>query len=154
LDKSILLRLSKFCASRERCNFDVYNKALSIGVPKSEISIYLKTLTKEGFIDEERFVKAFINDAIKFNKWGPRKIEMALLAKKIPASLLIYLNEKMEKGEFEPLIHTLANAKWNTLSIQTEKVKREKTIKYLISKGFPLPLAKKTTQNIIQENPN
>ena len=43
----------------------------------------MEYLTKNKFVDDERYARAFALDKIRYNKWGRRKVEQALWAKRI-----------------------------------------------------------------------
>ena len=45
-------------------------------------------LKAEKYIDEARYCRSFINDKLRFNKWGRKKIEFALKQKQIPLELI------------------------------------------------------------------
>ena len=48
-------------------------------LPEDAIARNMEFLTQKKFIDDERFARFFINDKIKYNKWGRRKVEQAIV---------------------------------------------------------------------------
>ena len=66
----------------------------------------VERLTKERYIDEERYARAFVKDKIRYNKWGRRKVEQALWMKHISDDIqqqvLDEIDEKPETGALCP----------------------------------------------------
>ena len=58
----------------------------------------MEFLTQKKFVDDERFARFFINDKIKYNKWGRRKVEQALWMKHIPKEISDPIVEEIEDG--------------------------------------------------------
>ena len=77
-------KLSAYCSSAERCRADVEEKLRKAEASEEEKENILERLVAEGFIDERRYAKAFAADKFRFSKWGKRKIEFALRAKRVP----------------------------------------------------------------------
>lgn len=68
---------------------EVDKKLTSLGISKtSKISIINK-LTKEGYLNDEKYVKAFIQDQINLTPNGPKKIALELKKKGIKDDLII-----------------------------------------------------------------
>lgn len=78
----------RYCAYQERCTHEVEHKLHTLSCPPSQISAYLCYLREEDFLKESRYAELFVRGKVNNNKWGPRKIEMALMAKKVPLSLI------------------------------------------------------------------
>jgi len=88
LDPIIQRKIMRYCAYQERCTSEVEHKLRVLGCPPSQVSVYLCYLNAEDFLKEARYTEVFVRGKVKNNKWGPRKIELALMAKKVPHSLI------------------------------------------------------------------
>ena len=69
-----LNRMANLCARREYCVFDIKSKLMRYELGHESIERIIEHLIKEKYIDELRFARSFINDKIRFNKWGRVKI--------------------------------------------------------------------------------
>lgn len=78
----------RYCAYQERCTYEVEHKLLVLGCPPNKITAYIRYLSVEDFLKEARYAEVFVRGKINNNKWGPRKIEMALMAKKVDSALI------------------------------------------------------------------
>ena len=82
--EQILAKLTASCARAEHCLDDMRKKMERWQVEVDVQEEALRYLVKEKFIDESRYARYFINDKIKYNRWGRRKVEQALYFKHIP----------------------------------------------------------------------
>lgn len=69
----------------ERCIQDVQKKIDAAGLPPDASERIIARLLKERFIDESRYTRFFVNDKLRFNKWGRVKIGYELYKKNIPS---------------------------------------------------------------------
>ena len=61
-----------------------------------QISAYLHYLREEDFLKESRYAELFVRGKVNNNKWGPRKIEVALKSKKVDPTLIRHELEKFD----------------------------------------------------------
>ena len=130
-------KIRHWCARCERSRFETKAKLNRLGASPREADDFLDILEKEGFIDEERFMSAFIHDHFKLKNWGPRKLYHALLKKGcesylIEESLALITSEEVEKA----LNQTISSR--FTLYPDEHKTHRERLIRYLQNRGYTL----------------
>lgn len=126
----------RYTAYRERAPKEVADKLAEWDAKPEEIEKILKALKIENFINEERFARAFCHDKFKFNKWGKRRISNEIRKYALPANIveqgLTYINQV----EYEITLNQLAHAKWSKLKEPILFKKKQKTVNYLIQKGY------------------
>ena len=86
----------RYCAYQERCTQEVEHKLHTLGCPPRQISAYLHYLREEDFLKESRYAELFVRGKVNNNKWGPRKIEVVLKAKKVDPTLIRHELEKFD----------------------------------------------------------
>ena len=86
-EEQALLKLTTLCTKAEHCSQEMLDKMKKWGLEEEAIARNMEFLTQKKFIDDERFARFFINDKIKYNKWGRRKVEQALWLKHIPKEI-------------------------------------------------------------------
>ena len=74
-EQQALLKLTTLCTQAEHCSQEMIDKMKKWELPEDAIARNMEFLTEKKFIDDERFARFFINDKIKYNKWGRRKVE-------------------------------------------------------------------------------
>ena len=95
-EQKALLKLTTLCTQAEHCSQEMLDKMKKWELPEDAIARNMEFLTQKKFIDDERFTRFFINDKIKYNKWGRRKVEQALWMKHIPKEISDPIFEEIE----------------------------------------------------------
>ena len=67
-----LLKLTSLCSSSEQCSGDMLRKMDTWGIGPHDQSEIMEYLVKEKYVDDSRYCHFFVNDKIKYNKWGRR----------------------------------------------------------------------------------
>ena len=80
-------KLAALCSQSEHCTADLLEKLRKWEIDASDQAEIIAYLVKERYVDDARFARFFVNDKLRFNKWGRRKVEMALRQKQIPPSV-------------------------------------------------------------------
>ena len=86
-ESEMLHRAAAYCSASERCIQDVEKKIKAAGLAGEESDRIVSRLLQERFIDESRFARYFVNDKLRFNKWGRVKINYEMQRKGIPSSI-------------------------------------------------------------------
>jgi regulatory protein len=81
--KTALNRAQWLCSQGEKCVYEIKLKLTQWGINEGDSTTIIKSLQKDDFINESRYALTFARDKARFNKWGPRKVEMSLRAKRI-----------------------------------------------------------------------
>ena len=69
-----LQKIYRYCAYQERSHQEVKTKLYSFGLTTDEGDEIISRLITEGFLNEERFAKAFSGGKFRMQKWGRNKI--------------------------------------------------------------------------------
>lgn len=76
-------RAAAICSRAETCAGDIQRKLEGWGLAKEAAIPVIDYLKEHGFIDDERFARAYALDKFRFNGWGKQKISFMLQAKGI-----------------------------------------------------------------------
>lgn len=143
-----LNRMAHQCARKECCVFDIKTKLLRYNLDADVIERIIAELKKEKYIDELRFTRSFINDKIRFNKWGKVKIEFALRQKRIPENIVSEAFLDYSENQLNDSLPDLLQAKWKTIKGNTEYEKQNKLIRFALSRGFEMNNIKQCLKNL------
>ncbi len=135
----LLEKARKYCAYQERSLFDVKNKLLQWKATENTIESILKTLKAEGYVDEERFAKAFALGKLRHNKWGRRKIIYALKQKGIPDLFIQIGLAAIEEEEYINTLKSVLSSK--EVKAKDDFTRLNKLVQYAVQKGFQPELA-------------
>lgn len=134
--KEALGKMAKFCAYQERCQSEIKHKLFGVGLSNEEIDNIICDLIEHRFLDEERFAKAFVRGKFKQKGWGRIKIQQHLNQKQISSFCqkkgMLEINENDYLSKLEEIILK----KSNSLKTEDQLIRKNKTAKYAISRGF------------------
>ncbi|MDR0746234.1 MAG: RecX family transcriptional regulator [Mediterranea sp.] len=131
-------RIADYCAKSERSRADAYEKLKKWGFDNKMIESILHALEMSGFINDDRFIRSFVNDKFRLNKWGRLKIAQALALRKIPATVYQpYLNN-IDEDEYVATLKYLLNMKRRSIQGRNKKDKEAKLVRFAISRGFEM----------------
>jgi len=133
-----LRRLAVYCSRSERCVTDVRKKMDAWEIPIDRQNEIVQQLQKEKYIDEERYCKAFINDKIKYNRWGIHKIRFELRKKQIPEALIREKLKKLNPEETCEQLRLLIEQKKKSVTGKDDYEIRQKLLRFAASRGFAL----------------
>jgi len=128
-------KASKYCALQDRCQFDTKNKLRQWGLSEHEANEALVWLITEGFVNDERYTRAFVRGKFKQNGWGKTKITQALKAKEISDPCIQLGMSEINESEYHEVLASVARKKWCQLS-DDQAIKVQKTARFLLSRGF------------------
>jgi regulatory protein len=133
------VKIRHYCAFQERTHQEVKTKLSSYGISWSDANQILSSLIEEGFLNEERFAKAFVGGKFRMKGWGRKKIEMELKKRQVSAySIQKALREEIDPLAYEASLLKQMEKKWNALKGpgNTIYVKQSKVRQYFLSRGF------------------
>ena len=137
-ESKALSRMANLCARREYCVFDIETKLKRYNLDKETIEKIITRLIKEKYIDEVRYTRGFIKDKIRFNRWGKTKIEFALRQKRVPEDIVAEAFLEYTDEELNNSLQDLLQAKWKTIKGDSDYEKRNKLIRFGLSRGFDM----------------
>ena len=137
-ESKALSRMANQCARREYCVFDIETKLQRYNLDEEAIDNIIAYLKKEKYIDELRFTRSFIKDKIRFNKWGKTKIEFALRQKRVPQEIVEEAFLDFTDEQLNDSLQDLLQAKWKTIKGKTDYERRNKLIRFGLSRGFDM----------------
>lgn len=132
-------RLESVCARSEQCESDLITKMVNWGINCADRNEILDHLRENRFVDNRRFAISYARDKARFSYWGPGKIRVELIKKRIPAILINEAIGEVEQQTWkEGLIkNALSKAKNLDLAGEEGYESRQKLYRYLLSRGFP-----------------
>lgn len=131
-------RMARICSQKECCKHDIRQKLLRLNLPESAVEEVLKKLVGEKYIDEARFARSFVADKLHFNKWGRKKIELALRRKSIASETIESVFAEFPDGSLSESLPALLEKKRKTVTGKSEYEKNGKLIRFALGRGFPM----------------
>lgn len=105
-------------------------------------------LTKEGFLDEARYVRAFVSDKFRFEHWGRIKISYALRGKGIDDALISEaFDEKIDPEEYLATCEDLLRNRMRGMERPLSQNDRAKLFRFAAQRGFESFVVSKALSN-------
>jgi regulatory protein len=129
-------KIYRYCAYQERCHQEVKTKLFDYGINRQDTDEIMTDLITAGYLNEERFAKAFAGGKFRMKNWGRVKIERELEIRGLtPACIRSGLNE-IEDKSYQEVLRKLIQNKTDQLKEPNEFIKKDKIASYVIQKGF------------------
>lgn len=132
-----------YCSMAEHCISEVVEKVRRFELTPDEQSKLIKRLVDEGYLNESRYVKAFVKDKFRFGKWGRIKIRYALRQKGIPVFLLEEGMAEIQEEDYLELLTDLLRQKKRSTKANSPYELRGKLLRFAAGRGFELDQAGK-----------
>lgn len=142
------IKLENYCAYQERCIADVRQKAAKLNMDTAATEACLHWLITENFLNEERYVRAYIKGHFYQKKWGLQKIKQALSRKKIDKELIAMVAAEIDDSAIADNLLTLATRKWKTIKGKDFLDRKQKLIRFLLAKGYSYDNVKNTIATV------
>ena len=131
-----LNKAAAYCTLCERCISEVSAKLAAWGVPHGEQHEIIERLQQEEFIDEARYCRAFVNDKVRFNRWGRIKIRAALSEQRLPRELVKEAIDNINEEEYMSALAEVIAAKRRELKGKDDYAAQQKIMRYAAGRGY------------------
>ena len=123
-----------------------------VGLTEEESDRIIARLLEERFIDESRFARYFVNDKLRFNKWGRIKIAYELQKRNIPAPIRSEALEGIDEKEYADILQSLLKAKKKSTKGKDERDIYIKLLRFAASRGFESREASRCLKQLFNGN--
>jgi regulatory protein len=144
-------RIQRYCAYQERSHQEVRNKLYQIGLSAHDAEELISILIVEGFLNEERFAKAFSGGKFRLKKWGRLKIENALEKKGVSKNCIKSGLKDIDAADYIEALKTILEQKSEKLEEANIYVKRDKLYNFAVAKGYEPELIWKLLREILPD---
>ena len=132
-----LNRAAAYCSQAERATQEVLQKLESWEVSDEDAARILEFLRKERFLDEQRYVHAFVNDKFTYERWGRIKIVYALRAKGVTGAVVTNtLDDVIDPDQYVETLTDLLRAKMRGMKTPLAPNDRAKLYRFAAQRGF------------------
>lgn len=132
-----LNRAAQLCSKGEQCPSDIFEKVQEWGLTAEEAARLVGYLTAEKYLDEARYVHAFINDKFTYQHWGKVKIAYALRMKGIEDSLIEEnMDEIIDPEDYLETCISLVQTKIKGMELPLSQADRAKVFRFAAQRGF------------------
>ena len=142
-EQGAYLQLAQLCARSEHCQHDLLEKMRRWEMSDEAQARVMARLISERYVDDERYARAFVNDKIRYNKWGRRKVEQALWLKQIDRDIQQRVLDEVDDDEYLSVLRPLLKQKRRSIKAANDYELNQKLVRFALQRGF--------TYNIIRQ---
>jgi regulatory protein len=143
-------KMYRFCAYQERCHQEVKSKLYEFGLNRGDVDTVITELITEGFLNEERFSKAFAGGKFRMKQWGRVKIEHELQSKGLTGNCIKAGLKEIDEEIYQNVLVGLVEKKSAQYKDLNLFVKRDKVASYLIGRGYEPELVWKVVKEYLK----
>lgn len=132
-----LNKAAALCSQSERCPYDIRQKVLGWGLAEDDADRLIDYLTREGYLDEARFTRAFVSDKFRFERWGRVKIRYALRGKGISDTLIdMAMDDAIDADDYQQACSDLLRQRMRGMSMPLSQADRARLFRFAAQRGF------------------
>jgi regulatory protein len=138
--KEAKLKAADFCAYQERSQQQVRDKLYDYGLHMDEVEEVLSDLIIDGFLNEERFARAFVGGKFRMKQWGRHKILQGLQQHKISEYCIKAGLEEIEEEVYQETLKNLMIKKARSITAANDYDRRNKMARFAVGRGYETAL--------------
>ncbi len=146
-------KAAQLCSRFEKCTSEIREKLLIWGLSEEDAEPVVKKLVSEKYIDDERFARAYVKDKFRFNHWGKQKIVHMLRSKNVDPEILELALEEIQDDNYAENLLKLLTDKARSIKAKDKYDKRNKLMRFALSRGFESGIVMKIIRKLEVETP-
>jgi regulatory protein len=146
-----LHQAAAYCSMSERCIQEVIKKITCDTISLEAQQRIIDYLLKENFINETRYVQSFVNDKLRFNKWGRIKIGYELNRKGIDSETRKDALDNIKSAQYTEILFNLLKSKKRTIKSKDDRDLYTKLLRFAAGRGFTFNEANDCLKKILNE---
>lgn len=135
-EQSALQRLAALCSRGEHSSGEMLEKMRRWGLSEEAQARIMERLLRDRYVDDERFAHAFVNDKVRYNKWGRRKIEQALWQKGVDEEIRRRVLDEVEEEDFLTELRDLLKVKSRSITAKNDYERNMKLMRFALGRGY------------------
>jgi regulatory protein len=147
-EKEALNHAMKLCSRKEYTTSEIKEKLLEWGVSGETTEKIVSELTADKFIDDSRYSHAFVNDKLKFSKWGRIKILYMLRQKGVAEEIATEAMNSIESDLYDTILMAEMVKKSKSIKAESPFAFRGKLIQFALQRGFEYETASRLADKI------
>lgn len=135
---ALLGRVRVYCASDEQCASAVRQKLRAWGADGCQVDDIVDRLTDEGYLDEERYARAYCESKMLRSGWGRLKVAYQLRLKQLPRAAVDAGMAAVDDEAYMAVLEQAAMKKAATLRGADDAERRRKLTAFLAQRGYTM----------------
>lgn len=134
--KEAYTKMAQLCSRSEQCSADIRRKMITYDLVNEIVEEIIQKLKKEKFLDDQRFIKSYISDKFRLNKWGKIKMRYYLKMKGLPEDLIQSGLDGIDDEKYKAVLIKTMKEKAKTVKKKNKFEKMGQIIRFTQNRGF------------------
>lgn len=147
--EEVFKRMAAICSHTEQCSPDIRKKITAAGLSGEEADEIIEKLIAENFIDDERYVRSYVADKFRINKWGKIKIRHYLKMKGLSDGFIQNGLDGIDMEEYRGLLIKTLKEKARTVKNKNRYERMGQIIRFAQNRGFEPELIHRYLNEVI-----
>ena len=148
--KDVYTKIASFCSRTEQYSADIHRKIKASGLSDQEADDIVARLKQENFINDERYVKAYVSDKFRLNKWGKVKIRHNLKMKGMPEELIQQGLDAIDEDKYRQALLKTMKEKARSVKKKTRFEKMGLIIRFAQNRGYEPELIHRYLHEVVE----
>lgn len=143
----------RYLSRRDHSSFELKQKVGKKGYKESDIDQVIEDLLESGYLNDEKFATAFVEEKTELNQWGPKKIKSHLYKKGIHQNIIEkVLSKATDDLQLQQIcVDLVVKRKRHFLREDDVFKRKQKIYRYLAGRGFSGSVIKKSLPRITEK---
>lgn len=155
-----LVRLEDLCARAERCEWELREKMRKWAIAPADADSIIERLRSSRFVDDARFTRAYVNDAVRFARRGRLYMRRDLRMKRIREDIVAEALDAIDEDTYSANLSHILRAKLRSLdaslgdggpSALLTREGRMKMFRFAVSRGYEPPLVIEAMRSLARD---
>ncbi len=151
-EQEAYLTLTALCAQAEHCQWEMTEKMRRWELSDEAQARIMQRLVQERYVDDLRYARAFVNDKVRYNKWGRRKVDQALWQKHIDETIRQQALDEVDDQAYLTVLKPLLKQKRRSVKAQSDYEMNQKLMRFALGRGFTFDIIRQCLD--IDEEPD
>lgn len=143
-----LVRAMSICADSEQACGDIEAKLRQWGLSPEDVAGIMARLYNDGYLNDERYARAFVHDRFTFTGWGRIKIAYQLKQKGIPDEHIATAMTTIDEEAYRQRLVKLLRAKWPRVKDREPRAAWAAMMRYATSRGYETAIASECVKQV------
>ncbi|MFW6289725.1 MAG: regulatory protein RecX [Mariniphaga sp.] len=148
--KDVYAKMATVCSRSEQCSYDVRNKILNAGLSSDEADEMIEKLIAERYINDERYIRSYVSDKFKLNKWGKVKIRHYLKMKRFSDDLIQQGLDSINEDKYRLALLKTMKEKARSVKNKSRYEKMGQIIRFAQNRGFEPELIHRYLHEVVE----
>ncbi len=146
--KEAATKAMQLCSRKEYSSKEIRDKIISWGCSVNDAQLIIDNLIAQKFLDDQRYAEAYVNDKLRFNKWGRIKIAYMLKMEGINSEIIQDVVSGIDMISYEQLLEDELAKKHKTIKATNTDEITGKLYRFAVGRGFEPELVNRTIRKM------